>query len=187
LLDYQNKLDFCSAREEKEKRAKSKQLEDDSDHDSVDEDDVATAMDALHTARADILATCDGDVHEDFNVRVLGCRWLFLHNGKPFDAVQGYCVSNDADEFCVRRLGVKTARFTVTYGIKACTTLARSWSHKLQHFYNLEVASDVGHAFVITEAHRRSYNEPAELSELAETSSVVELLARVNQIRGLFA
>jgi hypothetical protein len=187
LLDYQNKLDFCrTSVDERKKRAKSKQLEDEADLGSADEDDVATAMDALHTARADILAACDGDC-EDFKVRVLGCRWLFLHSGKPFDAVQGYCVSHDAEEFCVRRLGVKTARFTVTYGIRACTTLARGWSHKLQHFFTLEVASGIGHAFVITEAHRRSYNEPADFTALAETSGVVELIARVNQIRGFFA
>jgi hypothetical protein len=187
LRDYEKKLDFfASSDKTKKPRARA---DDDSGSDGASElcdDEVDAALDALHLARAELLAeTADADC-ADFRPHVLGGKWTaqFLH--KPFDAISGMARNGEAEAFSERRIGQKTMRFSVTYGTKECGILARAYCHRLQYFYDVENLFD-GHLHVFTNEQRAAYVESAEFLGLAAVTKSAAVLGRISQVRRMCA
>ena len=74
------------------------------------------------------------------------------------------------------------------YGDDLAVTLARGYCHKLQHFFNLELTSSRGFAFVITPAVFDAYEEPTDFARVAiEFTTFREAVARIQKIRGLLS
>jgi hypothetical protein len=182
LDTYERKLDFYASHDRKKKKASAPESDDESDKDSLNEEDVAAALEELHAARAEILLDADGFEFTDFHTRVLGGR---KDDPRSFDAVQGIPCTEDAAEFSRRRTGQASMRFSIAYGLQVCGVLARAWCHRLQHFYNLESSDALGAAMIYTAEHFADYTEPRELLQLAETSTSGEVLGRIRQIRAL--
>ena len=103
-----------------------------------------------------------------FRVKLLCGNWLIFTKGKAADAWQGRACFKDAEIFCTQYALQKTARFEITlYGDKGAAIFARAWCHRMEHFYNIWVASDAAYVFVDEDV--ASYVEPAEFTELVGT------------------
>ena len=92
-----------------------------------------------------------------------------------------------AKEFCKRRSIPYTSQFifSVCGSPTIAYTLGRSWCHRMQHFYNLELLSPDGPGLVFTESDFTNYNEPTELTRLSGQVLPRRVVQRIRDIRGL--
>eukprot|EP00969_Alexandrium_andersonii_P094537 4176715-Alexandrium_andersonii.AAC.1 len=143
-------------------------------------------MKALDEAKA-ALAKATTQSHDDFKAIVLGGPAHMAQHGKAYHSVCGVTRGGLAKDFCKRRGVQYTFRCSYAlYGDAACGILARAWCHKMQHYFNLELASSEGEDLVFTSEHRNTYSEPTELQKLlAEGHPNPALLQRVEALRSL--
>ena len=125
---------------------------------------------------------------KDFKVMVLGYEGNIKKKGHVVDAIKGIVKGEEAEKFCTDRKMQKSVRYELgTYGAADAACFARSWCHKMQHFFNFVAGSgDYTRGFSVLE--RGSYEEPREFIVLADLYSTHRLgKGRVRQIRALFA
>eukprot|EP00928_Gymnodinium_smaydae_P087599 TRINITY_DN71844_c0_g1_i1.p1 TRINITY_DN71844_c0_g1~~TRINITY_DN71844_c0_g1_i1.p1 ORF type:complete len:422 (+),score=66.68 TRINITY_DN71844_c0_g1_i1:788-2053(+) len=137
LHEYNRKLDFYG-----NNKAFANDASDDddgSDGSELDEEAMDEAMDELHEARSELLRTSADLDCFDFRPRILGCKWLMEAHGRPFDAVQGVSCGEETEDFAKRHTDAKTMRFTIGFGIRESSILARAWCYRMQFFSNLSV------------------------------------------------
>jgi hypothetical protein len=188
LKKTMKEFDFWKEVTKQPKSAKKKvdAVGSESDLSDLDDETMEVALDELHDARADLLSSCPLDAFEDFRITVLGGRWLRLHRNKAFDAVLAKCRGEAAADFCIRRGEHRSCRFTVSLGLPTCGVLARSWCHKMQHFYSWELGVDEGVDAHLSPAIVQEYEEPQELRDLSASTADAEVLRRIHDIRTLF-
>ena len=151
------------------------------------EDQLDQVMKELDMARVLLAASAPERSYDDFKTAILGGSYSMHRTGEPLDAVQGSARGALAKAFCTRRDVQRTIRFDLkSYGQHASGVMARSWCHKMQHYYNLELVSPLGEARRFTAEDHDAYSEPTELTRLAEEGPhPVPLRNRIAQIRGL--
>jgi hypothetical protein len=124
---------------------------------------------------------------DDFKVTLLGGRWLAAHHGMAYDAFQGASTNQRAKLFCRNRNMPFSARYNIsTYGNAEASMLARTWCHKMQHYYNVAVAAG-NDAHPFTDEHHHAYIEPTEFTRYADAADGNRaIIGRVGQFRSLF-
>ena len=106
-----------------------------------------------------------------------------LKTGELNHGIQGAC-SNDYSTGWAKGRGLHvTFKATFSeYGPELSAKLVRAWCHRMQYFYDLELAStDADFAF--TQDIIDGYVEPSELTELAAAAPDLKTMARIRQIR----
>ena len=108
--------------------------------------------------------------------------------GMPYEQVSGHARGALARDFCTRRRLQYSMRFDVAaYGEEACGVMSRGFCHRMQYFFNCELARDNGAERPFTREDVAAYREPSELTKLANTSTNVNSLTRIEQIRAILA
>ena len=152
-----------------------------------DEEDLAfMAVKAAEAARAAVPHADDID-RADFVLKVRGDTAGQQAKGRPADAIQGVARGEAADEFCMRRTMQKTFRVGLARNsAEHVGVVTRAWTHNMQYFFNLEVASAEGKAFYYSEADLAAYAEPAEFSFLSRQPDISgEMTSRVQLVRDM--
>ena len=73
-----------------------------------------------------------------FKVALLGGAWTSRHRGVACDAFQGSARGEAAKAWCGQYHLNKSSRYEISmYGERAASLLAKSWCHKMEHFYNI--------------------------------------------------
>ena len=117
----------------------------------------------LNEKRAAWLAQAPADI-VDFRCTILGGAWTKLHSGKACDYVMGKAATKEVDQWCRRYSMAVSARFSIAmYSERIGSVLAREWCRKMQHYYDIAVASE-GSMHRFTEAEHASYQESGEFS-----------------------
>lgn len=131
----------------------------------MDDDEVAAIFDELERRRK-ALAEDFPLPGDDFKVKLLGSTWTLENVGVSADCVQARAAHQLANEFCYRRGYPKTARFEIaTYTEGNAAIMARGWAHRMQFFYDREVAyGRPGKKFDAND--HNAYQEPTELTRL---------------------
>ena len=122
----------------------------------------------------------------DFKAKPLCGKWLYENTGKGSDAILAEPSGELASKFSQRRIGQKSARWTYnTHEGHNCAIMARAWCHRMQHFFNAEIANPelVGSPFPV--AIIASYEEPSEFVKFANSKLKKATVPRVAEIRRL--
>ena len=103
--------------------------------------------------------------------------------GVYHDAVQGNCSTAAADSWARRHNLQVTFKCTFSQHAEGPSRIiVRAWCHRVQWFFEQEVASD-SDSFSFTPELVASYLEPDELAVLARTLTKKESLSRVGSLR----
>ena len=116
----------------------------------LDEDLKFSALADLEKARADALEDYVISGCADFAARVRGGESQVRATGEGVHAMQGQCCSKFATAWARRRgLQVTLKASFIPHGPAEAKVLTRSWCHRMQHFYDLELASAEGRDLVV--------------------------------------
>ena len=111
-----------------------------------------------------------------------------LKSGEVMHAMQGQCSGQVADGWA-RRNAATTFKATFSeHGTPESKILVRAWCHRMQHFFNLEMAALEPASFVFTAAHLAAYEEPIEFTDLAMVDGHPrwrKWMARIRAIRNI--
>ena len=122
----------------------------------------------------------------DFKSAVRGGESQLYKSGDAVHANQARSVGKFATAWARRRgLHITFKATHGEHGQAEAKVLCRAWCHRMQFFYDLELASAEGPELVYTLAHVASYIEPTELTALAADGSKDAWAARVFAIRAL--
>ena len=153
----------------------------------VPEDVIIATMSEMEKARGALAGELVPSPGTDFGTILRGGVRAKEKKGNAPDALQAKALSQASVDWCLARKLQQTfkATFSQHGGQENCLVLIRCWSHRMQYFYNLEIASEEGPAHVFTLTEINSYVEPAELQDLLDRSTKVETLQRIALIRGI--
>ena len=158
--------------------------EHDVDTDTEDEEAIGSILDAL-AVRRDDLAEHQPECNE-FQVKLLIARKKRRDAGDISEAHQGMAIGTLAEDFCRTHGLAKSAQYSNSlYGDATSALLARSWCHRMTHFFELAVGSGLP---TFTDAEKASYAEPSELTDLAARSTLAtdkDIRRRITQMRSL--
>ena len=130
------------------------------------------------------MATRSGGV---FCWKLRGGAWCGANRGVAFDCYASYAVQGtEAVEFVATYRTLRnSASFSIlAYGDEAALTMARGWIHRMYFLLTLWLVSGCDVAMMFTDDVVAGYEEPVDLSELAERADRA-CLARIAQIRGI--
>ena len=154
---------------------------------AMDEDALFAGLDRLDKARAAAAAEHTARGCGDFKAIVRGGASQVVASGEAVHAMQAVCVPADrglAYDWAKRR-GLRVS-FKATFhphGVPEAKAMTRSWCHRMQHFFNLEVESGLGPELVYSRDVVDAYEEPVELTALERDGRVPEWQARIAAIR----
>ena len=98
--------------------------------------------------------------------------------------MQGQTTNQHAKAWAVRRgLQVSFKASFSEHGVAASKVLVRSWCHRMQFFWDLELRSEEGINLEYNETHVGSYLEPSELQALETDGSNPKWGSRIAFIR----
>ena len=150
----------------------------------LDEETMLAGLADMEKARRSLV---EEDIHEgtrDFHPKIRGGPSQMLKSGEAVHAAQG--ASNNNGSAWAKRHGLQVS-FKATYseyGVANSNALVRSWCHRMQHFYDVEVAARAGLDFVFSQDVLDAYIEPTELTALAvEKSTSLKTTLRIELIR----
>ena len=152
----------------------------------IDDEQLLESLTALDkerivTAAEHAFAGC-----ADFVSRVRGGESHILKTGEEVHAHQSQCIGKFATAWARRRNLHTTFKATHgTHGPAEAKLLCRCWCHRMQFFYDLELASAEGPALVYSREHVESYVEPTELTILAADGTNPAWHARIAAIRAI--
>jgi len=152
-----------------------------------DEDDVVQAAFAELRRRNNDLDLEHLSTWDDFKVQLESLGGV-RKSGVPYDAFRGYSRTELAAQFCRENRSPLSATFAFSvYTEHKAGVLARSWCHRLQYFFD----KSLHHPDLLctcTPAERSSYQEPSELTALAEEPDLpANIQRRIATIRAVFA
>jgi len=152
-----------------------------------DEDDVVEAAFAELRRRNNDLDLEHLSTWDDFKVQLESLGGV-RKSGVPYDAFRGYSRTELAEQFCRANRSPLSATFAFSvYTEHKAGVLARSWCHRLQYFFD----KSLHHPDLLctcTPAERSSYQEPSELTALAEEPDLpANIQRRIATIRAVFA
>ena len=122
----------------------------------------------------------------DFKVRVRrkGPELIAIEGGGAH-AVQASACGALATEWCGRRGLQVTFKATLSaYSMEESLILARSWVHRMQFFFDMEMAAPNAE-LLYSEVHISEYTEPSELASLLTPASSKKLRDRVAWLRAI--
>jgi hypothetical protein len=152
----------------------------------VDEEVLLSCLADLEAERAAESVAAIAMETIDFRTTIRAGTEALELKGEYSDASQGKAVSLGAKEWCERHRLQKTYKATYTeHGDTAtCKVLVRSWCHRMQFFYNMELRQG-DTAFVFTLAHVREYVEPSEFTALASRVKKKSTMMRIDLVRSI--
>ena len=133
----------------------------------IDEDQIWEGLANMEKARSALAVETEAVCPRDFVPKIRGGTSEVLKSGEALHAVQGQCTNKDASDWA-RIRGQTTFKATFSeHGPVESKVLVRSWCHRMQHFYNLEMSAPADSDFAFTEVMVKDYQQPTELSTLA--------------------
>jgi len=121
---------------------------------------------------------------DDFVSRVRGGASTATGIGQGVDAMQGHTTNQLVKARAVRRgLQVTFKASFSEHGVAASKVLVRSWCHRMQFFFDLELRSDEGANLEYNETHVSSYLESSELQALEVDGHNPKWVSRIEFIR----
>ena len=133
----------------------------------IDEDEVWEGLARLERARAAEVEVAAALPDRDFVSKVRGGESEVYRSGDIVHAMQGQCSGAEATAWA-RMHGASTFKATVSeHGVEEAKILVRSWCHRMQYFYNLEMSAAPSSDFSFAPAVVEAYGEPTELAALA--------------------
>ena len=131
---------------------------------AIDEDEILAGLRDLERAHADAAVEVAATGARDFVPRPRGGPSQIRETGEGVHAMQGQTTNADAEAWA-RLHGATTFKCTFTeHGVDASKILVRAWCHRMQYFFDAEMAAPEGFAF--TPDVVASYMEPTELVDL---------------------
>ena len=137
---------------------------------------------ALTEARAMLL---DEDMSvERFSYTLRGGAWTHAHTGMPYDSFRSFGATVDGRQFLEQHRLPQSATFSVArYGEFACGVLCRFWCARMAFLMGLAIDRK-GHPDVFSDDALRTFIEPIDFADLAETAGG-HLLHRINALRAI--
>ena len=127
------------------------------------------------------------DDASSFKVKLMGGKWCKENLGKDYDSYRGCCAGKAPESWCLRFNLPRSASFSIgKYGQVSACQLARVWSHRMQHLYNLFAQSKDQDSFAYTAEMYDNYVLEPRLREWASGLALKELAReRFNQVLAL--
>ena len=123
---------------------------------------------ALERAREAERAAASELPDNDFVAKVRGGGSEVYKSGDVVHAMQGQCSGQEATAWA-RKYAATTFKATFSeHGTPEAKILVRAWCHRCQFFYNIEMEAPAAVEFSYSDAHLAAYEEPTELTALAQ-------------------
>ena len=149
----------------------------------ANEEDLFNALTELEKARSALRDESGRDNVIDFGSTIRGGARHYAATGSSVHATLAVARTELAADWCrERRLALSFQAAHSVYGADVAKVLCRSWSHRMQFFFDMELAaSDPGQLFA--EGHIAEYEEPTELTALLASPVSGRVRERVAKIR----
>lgn len=147
------------------------------------EDEVEAVFKELHEKRQTWLDTAPVAT-TDFKASILGGAWTKAHKAVAYDYFLGAACTTAAEQWCRRDSTGLSARFSAKlYGDEVAALLSRYWAAKMQHYYDIYVASGKT-SYAYTQEDHDSWDEPSGVKDRASTL-VGPAAGRLGELRAL--
>ena len=159
VLDKQQGFASSSTRAGgEEKRHRITKSDESEDEEDKDEERVLDALTSYEKAMEAVVGHLDV-AGNDFKTKVR------RPDEKAADALQAIAATHIATEWCRRRKLQVTFKMTIlTHTLENSELFCRAWSHRMQYFLELEMASPEGCSLKYTAEHCRCYQEPVDFT-----------------------
>ena len=150
----------------------------------IDEDELMAGLAKVEKAREAEVAVGSDMGLVDFFVSIRGGRRHLGKKGVYDDAVQAKSSKRGHQWAKDRGLQVTFKATFSKHGEDGSRVLARSWCHRMQHFFNLQQEHG-GPGFKFTKKMIEDYLEPAELTRMSETMENPLWAERIFSLQGI--